>query len=128
MPGMMDTVLNLGLTDETVVGLDAISGNPRFAWDSYRRFCQMFGDVVLKLNPENKNDPDPFEQIIQHKKAARDIDLDTDLSDDDLKELVGAVRELFRSRVATDSPKEPKDNLRVAIGEQFALLVNSSDT
>src|SRR3977135_2053244 len=58
MPGMMDTVLNLGLTDETVKGLENISGNPRFAWDSCRRFCQMFGDVVLKLKPENKNDPD----------------------------------------------------------------------
>src|SRR6202021_3031608 len=71
MPGMMDTVLNLGLTDETVKGLEQISGNPRFAWDSYRRFCQMFGDVVLKLKPENKNDPDPFEEIIDHKKARR---------------------------------------------------------
>jgi len=67
MPGMMDTVLNLGLTDETVKGLESISGNPRFAWDSYRRFCQMFGDVVLKLKPENKNDPDPFEEIIDMK-------------------------------------------------------------
>src|SRR5947207_6405415 len=64
MPGMMDTVLNLGLTDQTVQGLEKISGNPRFAWDSYRRFCQMFGDVVLGLKPENKNDPDPFEEII----------------------------------------------------------------
>src|ERR1035437_4486504 len=70
MPGMMDTVLNLGLTDETMTGLAEISGNPRFAWDSYRRFCQMFGDVVLKLKPENKNDPDPFEEIIDRKKAA----------------------------------------------------------
>src|SRR5437588_6610990 len=67
MPGMMDTVLNLGLTDQTVQGLEKISGNPRFAWDSYRRFCQMFGDVVLGLKPENKNDPDPFEEIIEHK-------------------------------------------------------------
>ena len=73
MPGMMDTVLNLGLTDETVKGLAEISGNPRFAWDSYRRFCQMFGDVVLKLKPENKNDPDPFEEIIDHKKATRGV-------------------------------------------------------
>ena len=69
MPGMMDTVLNLGLTDETVKGLEAVSGNARFAWDSYRRFCQMYGDVVLKLKPENKNDPDPFEELIDRKKA-----------------------------------------------------------
>ncbi len=74
MPGMMDTVLNLGLTDETVKGLEADSKNPRFAWDSYRRFCQMYGDVVLKLKPENKNDPDPFEEIIDHKKKARGVE------------------------------------------------------
>ena len=70
MPGMMDTVLNLGLTDETVKGLEAASSNARFAWDSYRRFCQMYGDVVLKLKPENKNDPDPFEDLIDRKKVA----------------------------------------------------------
>src|SRR5260370_16706146 len=107
MPGMMDTVLNLGLTDETVVGLDAISGNPRFAWDSYRRFCQMFGDVVLKLKPENKNDPDPFKQIIEHKKAARGIELDADLSINDLNELVRAFREFIRSRPGRAIPHNP---------------------
>jgi len=84
MPGMMDTVLNLGLTDETVKGLAEISGNQRFAWDSYRRFCQMFGDVVLKLKPENKNDPDPFEEIIDRKKATRGVKSDTELNADDL--------------------------------------------
>src|SRR5271168_1826133 len=73
MPGMMDTVLNLGLTDETVKGLTEISGSPRFAWDSYRRFCQMYGDVVLKLKPENKNDRDPFEELIEKKKEARGV-------------------------------------------------------
>ena len=73
MPGMMDTVLNLGLTDETVMGLEAASGNARFAWDSYRRFCQMYGDVVLKLKPENKNDRDPFEELIDRKKALRGV-------------------------------------------------------
>ena len=73
MPGMMDTVLNLGLTDETVKGLEAASGNARFAWDSYRRFCQMYGDVVLKLKPENKNDPDPFEELIDRKEGARGV-------------------------------------------------------
>src|SRR5260370_3101969 len=119
MPGMMDTVLNLDLTDETVVGLDAISGNPRFAWDSYRCFCQMFGDVVLKLKPENKNDPDPFEQIIEHKKAARGIEMDTDLSVDDLKELVGEFRELIRSRTGRDIPQDPKEQLWMAIGAVF---------
>src|SRR5271168_3459039 len=97
MPGMMDTVLNLGLTDETVKGLETVSGSARFAWDSYRRFCQMYGDVVLKLKPENKNDPDPFDEIIDHKKAARGITNDTDLKVDDLRELVGEFRALIRS-------------------------------
>ena len=69
MPGMMDTVLNLGLTDQTVQGLEAASKNPRFAWDSYRRFCQMYGDVVLKFKPEDKNARDPFEELIDRKKA-----------------------------------------------------------
>ena len=97
MPGMMDTVLNLGLTDETVKGLEAASHNARFAWDSYRRFCQMYGDVVLKLKPENKNDPDPFEELIDRKKALRGVSEDVDLTADDLKELVGEFRELIRA-------------------------------
>ena len=119
MPGMMDTVLNLGLTDETVTGLEEISGNPRFAWDSYRRFCQMFGDVVLKLKPENKNDPDPFEEIIDHKKATRGVKNDTDLNVDDLQELVGEFRALIRSRVGRDIPQDPREQLWMAIGAVF---------
>jgi len=119
MPGMMDTVLNLGLTDETMKGLAEISGNPRFAWDSYRRFCQMFGDVVLKLKPENKNDPDPFEEIIDRKKAARGVKNDTDLKVDDLRELVGEFRALIRSRVGRDIPQDPHEQLWMAIGAVF---------
>ncbi len=119
MPGMMDTVLNLGLTDETVKGLENISGNPRFAWDSYRRFCQMFGDVVLKLKPENKNDPDPFEEIIDHKKATRGVKNDTDLNVDDLRALVGEFRALIRSRVGRDIPQDPREQLWMAIGAVF---------
>jgi len=119
MPGMMDTVLNLGLTDETVAGLAEISGSPRFAWDSYRRFCQMFGDVVLKLKPENKNDPDPFEEIIDHKKATRGVKNDTDLNVDDLQELVSEFRALIRSRVGADIPQDPREQLWMAIGAVF---------
>ena len=119
MPGMMDTVLNLGLTDETVKGLEEISGNPRFAWDSYRRFCQMFGDVVLKLKPENKNDPDPFEEMIDHKKAARGVKNDTDLKVNDLRELVSEFRALIRSRVGADIPQDPREQLWMAIGAVF---------
>ena len=119
MPGMMDTVLNLGLTDETVMGLEAESQNPRFAWDSYRRFCQMYGDVVLKLNPENKNDPDPFEDLIDRKKAVRGVVQDVDLTADDLRELVDEFRELIRARTGHDVPQDPWQQLWAAIGAVF---------
>ena len=124
MPGMMDTVLNLGLTDETVKGLETVSGNPRFAWDSYRRFCQMYGDVVLKLKPENKNDPDPFEELIDHKKAARGVSEDVDLKVDDLKELVNEFRALIRRRVGRDLPQDPDEQLWEAIGAVFGSWNN----
>jgi pyruvate, orthophosphate dikinase len=124
MPGMMDTVLNLGLNDETVKGLETVSGNPRFAWDSYRRFCQMYGDVVLKLKPENKNDPDPFEELIDHKKAARGVSEDVDLKVDDLKELVNEFRALIRRRVGRDLPQDPDEQLWEAIGAVFGSWNN----
>jgi len=124
MPGMMDTVLNLGLTDQTVEGLEAVSGNPRFAWDSYRRFCQMYGDVVLKLKPENKNDPDPFEELIDHKKTARGVSEDVDLKVDDLRELVSEFRELIRRRVGRDIPQDPNEQLWEAIGAVFGSWNN----
>jgi pyruvate,orthophosphate dikinase len=124
MPGMMDTVLNLGLTDETVQGLEAASNNPRFAWDSYRRFCQMYGDVVLKLKPEKKEDPDPFEEIIDHKKKTRGVREDVDLSVDDLKELVAEFRELIRRRVGQDLPQDPYEQLWQAIGAVFGSWQN----
>src|ERR1700687_5934308 len=119
MPGMMDTVLNLGLTDETVKGLEAASQNARFAWDSYRRFYQMYGDVVLKLKPENKNDPDPFEDLIDRKKALRGVVQDVDLSADDLMELVGEFRDLIRARTGRDIPQDPWEQLWAAIGAVF---------
>jgi pyruvate,orthophosphate dikinase len=124
MPGMMDTVLNLGLNDETVKGLETASGNPRFAWDSYRRFCQMYGDVVLKLKPENKNDPDPFEELIDHQKAARGVSEDVDLTVDDLKELVNEFRALIRRRVGRDLPQDPDEQLWEAIGAVFGSWNN----
>jgi pyruvate,orthophosphate dikinase len=124
MPGMMDTVLNLGLTDESVKGLAAVSGNDRFAWDSYRRFCQMYGDVVLKLKPENKNDPDPFEELLEHKKASRGVTQDTDLSTDDLKELVDEFRDLIQRRVGRDIPQNPEEQLWEAIGAVFGSWNN----
>ena len=96
MPGMMDTVLNLGMNDATVEALAAKSGNPRFAWDSYRRFVQMYGDVVLGMKPKSKTDIDPFEEIMDKVKEQKGIKLDTELTVDDLKSLVklfkGAVK------------------------------------
>jgi pyruvate,orthophosphate dikinase len=124
MPGMMDTVLNLGLTDDTVQGLEAASNNPRFAWDSYRRFCQMYGDVVLKLKPEDKNDKDPFEEIIERKKEARGVKGDLELSVDDLRELVAEFRELIRRRVGQDLPQDPYKQLWQAIGAVFGSWQN----
>jgi pyruvate,orthophosphate dikinase len=85
MPGMMDTILNLGLNDEVVEGLIRKTGNARFAWDSYRRFVQMYGDVVLGLKPTNKEDIDPFEEIIEEVKEARGVKLDNELKVEDLK-------------------------------------------
>ena len=124
MPGMMDTVLNLGLTDATVRGLETVSGSPRFAWDSYRRFCQMYGDVVLKLKPEDKNDRDPFEELIEAKKEARGVKEDVDLSVDDLKELVDEFRALIRKRVGRDIPQDPREQLWEAIGAVFGSWNN----
>jgi pyruvate, orthophosphate dikinase len=124
MPGMMDTVLNLGLTDETVNGLEQVSGNVRFAWDSYRRFCQMYGDVVLKLKPENKNDPDPFEELLDQKKASRGVTQDTELTPEDLKELVTDFRDLIQRRVGRDIPQDPKEQLWEAIGAVFGSWNN----
>ncbi len=124
MPGMMDTVLNLGLTDATVAGLETVSGNPRFAWDSYRRFCQMYGDVVLKLKPEDKNDRDPFEEIIERKKAARGVRDDVELGVDDLKELVDEFRDLIRRKVGRDLPQDPREQLWEAIGAVFGSWNN----
>ena len=88
MPGMMDTILNLGLNDTVAEGLVAKTGNPHFVYDSYRRFVQMYGDVVLGMKPENKEDIDPFEAIIEEVKAIRGIHLDKDLTVEELKDLV----------------------------------------
>jgi pyruvate, orthophosphate dikinase len=91
MPGMMDTILNLGLNDTTVEGLIEKTNNPRFAYDSYRRFVQMYGDVVLGLKPVDKHDEDPFEVILHRKKEENGFKLDTELTADHLKELVAGV-------------------------------------
>ncbi len=119
MPGMMDTVLNLGLNDDTVEGLAALSGNPRFAWDSYRRFCAMFGDVVLGLKPEKKEDRDPFEVILEAKKRAGGVRFDSELKVEALRELVAEFKAAIRERCGHDLPSNPLEQLRMAIGAVF---------
>src|SRR6056297_2494423 len=99
MPGMMDTVLNLGLNDDAVEGMAKSTGNDRFAWDSYRRFIQMYGDVVMGLKPENKEDPDPFEEIIEKKKEEKQVEKDVDLTPDDLKDLVKQFKAVIKKRL-----------------------------
>jgi pyruvate, orthophosphate dikinase len=111
MPGMMDTVLNLGLNDEAVVGIAKKSGQERFAWDSYRRFIQMYGDVVMGLKPENKEDEDPFEVIIDHIKEERGVKHDTHLTTDDLKEMVARFKKLIREKTGKDFPTDPWEQL-----------------
>ncbi len=124
MPGMMDTILNLGLNDDAVAGLAKLSGNPRFAWDSYRRFVQMYGDVVLGMKPETKEDVDPFEEIIEAVKAAKGVELDTDLTADDLKELVTKFKAAVKKVTGHGFPTNPWDQLWGAIGAVFGSWNN----
>lgn len=115
MPGMMDTVLNLGLNDETVLGLAKKTKNERFAWDSYRRFIQMYGSVVLNLKPESKDDIDPFEEIIEHLKDKRHIKLDTEFSVQDLQDLVYDFKEIIRKQAKQQFPTDPWEQLWGAV-------------
>jgi pyruvate,orthophosphate dikinase len=119
MPGMMDTILNLGLNDEAVAGLARKAGNERFAWDSYRRFVQMYGDVVMGLKPESKEDHDPFEVVIDMVKEKKGVQLDTDLDTDDLKELVLRFKGLIRARVGREFPTDPWEQLWGAVMAVF---------
>lgn len=124
MPGMMDTVLNLGLNDDTVQGLIEQSGNPRFAYDSYRRFVSMYGDVVLDLKPQTKDDIDPFEEILEAKKKARGVEYDVELTVDDLKELVVEFKKAIKKRTGKNFPEEPMEQLWGAIGAVFGSWNN----
>ncbi|TXG35244.1 pyruvate, phosphate dikinase [Seonamhaeicola maritimus] len=115
MPGMMDTVLNLGLNDDAVLGIAKQTNNERFAWDSYRRFIQMYGGVVLGMKPESKEDIDPFEEIMEALKHKRDIELDTEFTIQDLKDLVYDFKEAVKKRTGHDFPTDPWDQLTGAI-------------
>ena len=119
MPGMMDTVLNLGINDAVAETLAEKSGNPRFAWDSYRRFVQMYGDVVLGMKPKNKTDIDPFEEIIEDVKAKKGVKFDTELDVDDLKVLVARFKEAVKKNTGKDFPTSAWDQLWGAIYAVF---------
>ena len=124
MPGMMDTVLNLGLNDRTVQGLIKKTDNPRFGYDCYRRFVAMYGDVVMGLKPEGKDDVDPFEEILEAKKHARGVEYDTELSTDDLKELVQEFKNAIKKKTGHQFPEDPMDQLWGAIGAVFGSWNN----
>ena len=124
MPGMMDTILNLGMNDEAVEAVAKLSGNPRFAWDSYRRFVQMYGDVVLGMKPASKEDEDPFEVLIDEQKEKKGVKNDTDLTTEDLKELVQKFKVAIKEQTGGEFPNNPWDQLWGAICAVFGSWMN----
>ncbi|MBR5084306.1 MAG: pyruvate, phosphate dikinase [Prevotella sp.] len=124
MPGMMDTILNLGLNDEVAEGMVRKTNNPHFVYDSYRRFVQMYGDVVLEMKPVNKEDIDPFEEIIEKVKAERGVKLDKDLSVEELKKLVVLFKTAIKERTGKDFPDDPIEQLWGAICAVFRSWMN----
>ena len=124
MPGMMDTILNLGLNDEIVEGLSKKTNNPKFAWDSYRRFIQMYGDVVMEMKPINKEDHDPFEEILDQVKEEKGIKLDSEFTVEDLKDIVGRFKKIVRERTGKDFPTDGYDQLWGGIFAVFGSWMN----
>ena len=119
MPGMMDTILNLGLNDTTVQGVIASTGNARFAYDCYRRFVAMYGDVVLGCKPENEDEGDPFEELLDQMKKDKGVAFDTDLTAEDLKKLVHRFKVAVKERTGHDFPEDPMEQLWGAVGAVF---------
>ncbi|MEJ2196535.1 MAG: pyruvate, phosphate dikinase [Ignavibacteriaceae bacterium] len=124
MPGMMDTILNLGLNDDSVKGLIEKTNNPRFVYDSYRRFVQMYGDVVLGLKPEDKHAEDPFEVLLDQKKKKHGFRQDTELTAEHLKELVKEFKAEIKNKTGHEFPSNPMDQLWGAIGAVFGSWMN----
>ena len=124
MPGMMDTILNLGMNDQAVEAVARRTGNPRFAWDSYRRFVQMYGDVVMGLKPVSKEDHDPFEVLIEEQKEKRGVTNDTDLTTDDLRELVAKFKEAILRQTGEEFPTDPWTQLWGAVCAVFGSWMN----
>jgi len=124
MPGMMDTILNLGLNDKTVEALKAATGNGRFAWDSYRRFVQMYGDVVMGVQKRHEHEHEPFDEVMDHMKRERGVQEDTQLNEADLQELVQKFKALIRERTGQGFPATPFEQLQGAIGAVFGSWMN----
>src|SRR6516162_6460237 len=124
MPGMMDTVLNIGLNEKTLQGLIQSTGNERFAWDSYRRFVQMYGDVVLDLKPTSKTEIDPFEKIMEELKHERGVKLDTELTVKDLQELVKRFKAAVKQKKGKDFPEDALEQVWGAIAAVFGSWNN----
>ena len=125
MPGMLDSILNLGLNDVVVAGIIRKSGNARFAWDSYRRFVQMYGDVVLGMKPVNKEDIDTFEAIIEDVKEAKGVKLDNELAVEDLQELVAKFKAAVKAQTGKDFPNDAYEQLWGAICAVFDSWMNA---
>ncbi|MFA4965708.1 MAG: pyruvate, phosphate dikinase [Thermoleophilia bacterium] len=124
MPGMMDTILNLGLNDSTVEGVIAATANPRFAYDCYRRFVSMYGDVVLGCKPEHEDERDPFEELLEAAKEAKGVQFDTELDAADLKALVASFKAAVKERTGSDFPDDPRQQLWGAISAVFGSWGN----
>ena len=124
MPGMMDTILNLGLNDETVEGLADASNNPRFAWDCYRRFIQMYGDVVMGVQARTEEEQEPFHEILDKLKKNLGVTSDTDLSTDNLKELVKRYKALITKRTRAAFPQDVMQQLWGATSAVFGSWKN----
>ncbi len=124
MPGMMDTVLNIGMNDETVISLAKKSGDERFAWDSYRRFIQMYGDVVMGLKPQTKTDPDHFEELLEHKREKAGVKFDNELSAAQLQELVAEYKAVIKKHTGKEFPTDPMEQVWGCIGAVFSSWMN----
>ena len=124
MPGMMDTILNLGMNDQVVEVVAKKSGNAWFAWDSYRRFLQMYGDVVMGVQKRAGEDHDPFESVIEEIKHKAGVEKDTDLTVENLKELVGAFKKLIKDRTGKNFPQDPKAQMWGSVGAVFGSWNN----
>src|SRR5260370_8919532 len=124
MPGMMDTVLNIGLNEASLKGLIEATGHEGVAWDSYRRFVQMYGDVVLDLKPTSKTEIDPFEKIMEELKHERKVHLDTDLTVKDLQELVKRFKAAVKAKKGKDFPEDPMEQMWGAVASVFASWNN----